>query len=82
MSVCALRVTEEARRRIVAAGGEVITLDQLALRSPRGKLSIFLIVGTNTVTLRGPKSREALRHFGKAAGTKGSHTKAYTRNRH
>lgn len=38
MSVCALRVTEEARRRIVAAGGEVITLDQLALRSPRGKL--------------------------------------------
>ncbi len=28
--------------------------------------------------LRGPKSREALRHFGPAPGTKGSHTKPYT----
>ena len=28
--------------------------------------------------LRGPKSREALRHFGPAPGTKGSHTQPYT----
>ena len=38
--------------------------------------------GTNTILLRGTKSREALRHFGKAPGTKGSHTKPYTRTRH
>ncbi|MFN9908776.1 MAG: hypothetical protein ACK56F_22055 [bacterium] len=37
------------------------------------------IPGTNTVLLRGPKSREALRHFGPAPGTKGSHAKPYTR---
>lgn len=54
--VCALRFTETARARILAAGGECITLDQLALRSPKG---------ANTVLLRGPKNaREAVRHFG------------------
>jgi large subunit ribosomal protein L18e len=73
MTVCALKVAESARKRILAAGGEVMTFDQLALRSPNG---------TNTVTLRGPKSREALRHFGPAPGTPGSHTKPYTRTRH
>jgi large subunit ribosomal protein L18e len=35
------------------AGGEVLTLDELALRAPKG---------TNTVLLRGPKDREALRY--------------------
>lgn len=54
--VCALRFTENARARILAAGGECITFDQLALRAPKG---------TNTVLLRGPKNaREAVRHFG------------------
>ena len=43
---------------------------------------LLIIKGTNTVMLRGPKSREALRHFGKACGTKGSHAKPYTRTRH
>jgi large subunit ribosomal protein L18e len=38
-------------------------------------------IGNNTVLMRGPKSREALRHFGAAPGTKGSHTKPYARNR-
>lgn len=55
-AVCALRFTETARARILAAGGECITFDQLALRAPKG---------TNTVLLRGPKNaREAVRHFG------------------
>lgn len=55
-AVCALRFTETARARILAAGGECITLDQLALRAPKG---------SNTVLLRGPKNaREAVRHFG------------------
>jgi large subunit ribosomal protein L18e len=56
VSVAALRFTATARARILAAGGEAITLDQLALRAP---------TGSNTLILRGPKnSREAVKHFG------------------
>jgi ribosomal protein L18E len=56
MSVAALRVTATARARITAAGGNVITLDQLALEKP---------TGANTLLLRGPKNaREAVKHFG------------------
>jgi large subunit ribosomal protein L18e len=64
MTVCALRVTESARARIIKAGGEVLTFDQLALRSPLGK---------GTVLLRGPKnSREAVKHFGKPGAPRSS----------
>lgn len=71
--VAALRFTETARARILAAGGECLTLDQLALLAPKGK---------NTVLLRGPKnSREAVKHFGPAPGVPGSHTKPYTRSK-
>ncbi|KAK2023865.1 eukaryotic ribosomal protein L18 [Colletotrichum zoysiae] len=56
LTVAALRFTATARARIIAAGGEAITLDQLALRAP---------TGSNTLLLRGPKnSREAVKHFG------------------
>ncbi|KAI8718604.1 hypothetical protein NCS52_00639700 [Fusarium sp. LHS14.1] len=56
VSVAALRFTSTARARITAAGGEAITLDQLALRAP---------TGGNTLILRGPKNaREAVKHFG------------------
>jgi large subunit ribosomal protein L18e len=55
LTIAALRFTATARARITAAGGEAITLDQLALRAP---------TGANTVLLRGPKSREAIKHFG------------------
>ncbi|MCJ1389814.1 hypothetical protein MMC18_002671 [Xylographa bjoerkii] len=56
LSVAALRFTATARARIEKAGGECLTLDQLALRAP---------TGSNTVLLRGPKnSREAVKHFG------------------
>ena len=56
MSVAALRVTKGARERIEKAGGEVITLDQLALRAPKGN---------NTLLLRGKRNaREAFKHFG------------------
>merc|ERR1712062_284356 len=72
MTLCALRVTEKARERILKAGGEIITFDQLALRAPTGK---------NTLLLQGPrKAREAVRHFG-AAGTPHSHTKPFTRGK-
>ena len=68
MSVCALRFTEAARKRIVAAGGQCLTLDQLIMKTP---------TGNGTLLLRGPKSRESLRHFGKAPGTKHARTKPY-----
>lgn len=76
LSVCALGFTENARKRIVAAGGECITFDQLALRAPKG---------SNTVLLRGPKSREALSHFGHKVTVNNPHThdgvKPYVRSK-
>ncbi len=67
LQVCALRFTEGARARILKAGGEVLTFDQLALRAP---------LGQNTILLQGPrKGREAVRHFGRAPGLPHSHTK-------
>lgn len=56
LTVAALRFTATARARIEAAGGEALTLDQLALRAP---------TGSNTLLIRGPKNaREAVKHFG------------------
>eukprot|EP00916_Digyalum_oweni_P019601 GHVL01032660.1.p1 GENE.GHVL01032660.1~~GHVL01032660.1.p1 ORF type:complete len:188 (+),score=21.43 GHVL01032660.1:44-607(+) len=71
LTVCALRFTETARNRIIKAGGECLTLDQLALRTPKG---------AGCVLLRGRvKARQAERHFGKAPGTPHSRTKPYVR---
>eukprot|EP00899_Mesostigma_viride_P023011 jgi/Mesvir1/3895/Mv19841-RA.1 len=73
LKVCAMRVTETARARIVKAGGQILTFDQLALLAP---------TGANTVLLRGPKNaREAVRHFGLAPGVPGSHSKPYVRSK-
>jgi large subunit ribosomal protein L18e len=73
MTVCAMRFTETARARIVKAGGECLTFDQLALRSPKG---------SNTVLIRGPtKARVAERYFGKAPGTPDSTTRARVRSK-
>ncbi|KAI9739040.1 MAG: hypothetical protein M1834_007252 [Cirrosporium novae-zelandiae] len=56
LSVAALRFTATARARIEKAGGECLTLDQLAQKAP---------TGANTLLLRGPKNaREAVKHFG------------------
>ncbi|KAJ8354876.1 hypothetical protein SKAU_G00224430 [Synaphobranchus kaupii] len=73
LKVCALRVTDGARRRILKSGGQVMTFDQLALAAPKGQ---------ETVLLSGPrKGREVYRHFGKAPGTPHSHTKPYIRSK-
>lgn len=76
LTVCALRFTENARRRILQAGGEVLTFDQLALRSPKGQ---------NTILLQGPRNaREANKHFGPAPGTpagRAAGTKPYVRSK-
>jgi large subunit ribosomal protein L18e len=61
MTIAALRFTRAAKERIIAAGGEAITLDQLALRAP---------TGSNTILLRGRRSaREAVKHFGMGQDT-------------
>eukprot|EP01039_Chlorochromonas_danica_P006442 gene6442-7105_t len=68
LKVAATRFTETARARIIKAGGEVFTLDQLALRDPKG---------TQTVLLRGPKNaREAVKHFGHRTSPNNPHTHA------
>ena len=55
-TIAALRFTAGAKDRILKNGGEAITLDQLALRAPKGQ---------NTLIVRGPRNaREAVRHFG------------------
>ncbi|XP_063827929.1 protein LSM14 homolog B-A [Ostrinia nubilalis] len=73
MTVAALHVTEKARARILAAGGEILTFDQLALRAPTGR---------KTVLVQGQRNaREAVRHFGPAPGAPRSHTKPYVRSK-
>jgi len=70
-TIVALKFTATARARVLAAGGECLTFDQLALRSP---------TGANTVLLRGPKNaRAVVKSFG-AAGTPGSKTVPKTRS--
>ncbi|KAK6634135.1 60S ribosomal protein L18 [Polyplax serrata] len=71
--VCALRVTERARARILNNGGKIMTFDQLALKSPLGK---------NTVLMQGRRNaREAVKHFGRAPGVPRSHAKPYVRSK-
>merc|ERR1712150_171894 len=73
LTVCALRFTESARVRILKAGDECLTFDQLALRAPTGK---------NTLLIQGPRNaREACRHMGKAPGVPHSSTKPYVRSK-
>ncbi|KAE9388032.1 hypothetical protein BT96DRAFT_981184 [Gymnopus androsaceus JB14] len=67
MTIAALRFTQSAKERILNAGGEVLTLDQLAMRAP---------TGSNTVLLRGQRNtREAVKHFGMGPH---KHKKPYT----
>ena len=66
MKICALRFTETARAKIVKAGGECMTFDQLAMAAPTGE---------GCLLLRGRKTaREANKHFG-APGVPNSSTK-------
>ncbi|RLU22844.1 hypothetical protein DMN91_005122 [Ooceraea biroi] len=69
-------VTDDARIFEIpklTAGGEIITLDQLALRAPTGK---------HTVLMQGPrKARESVKHFGPAPGVPHSHSKPYVRSK-
>lgn len=71
LSICALDFSKTARARIEKAGGECITFDQLAMRSPTGK---------DTVLLRGKRhAREVYKHFFGVA--KKGHVKPYVRSK-
>ena len=73
MKVCALRVTEGARSKILKAGGEILTFDQLALQTPLGK---------NTQLLRGPtKTMKKFRYFNGAPRVRAK-GKNFERGRH
>lgn len=70
--IAALHVTEKARERILKAGGEILTFDQLALQAP---------TGLNTVLMQGRRhAREANRKFG-APGVPNSHVKPMVRSK-
>lgn len=72
LKIVALKFSETARQRILAAGGEVLTFDQLAQQNPTGK---------GVVLLRGRKiGREATKHFGGAPGSKNSKARPYVRS--
>ncbi|SBS85909.1 60S ribosomal protein L18-2, putative [Plasmodium ovale] len=73
IKVCALRFTETARKRILDAGGECLTFDQLALKHPTGKTCILLRGRT--------KARKAEKHFGKAPGRPKSKARPYVRSK-
>ncbi|KAM5312364.1 large ribosomal subunit protein eL18-like [Glossophaga mutica] len=67
------RVSSPAGSRILEAGAEILTLDQLALASPKG---------CDTILLSGPhKGAEVYRHFGKAPGTPHRRTKPCVRSK-
>merc|ERR1712048_226310 len=73
MKICALRITERARGRILKAGGEIMTFDQLALKAPKGQ---------NTVLVQGArKARKAYRYMGLATGVPHSHTAPIVRSK-
>lgn len=72
INVCALKFTEKARERIVAAGGNCYTFDQLAINRPTGE---------GVVLLRGTRMREAKKHFGRAPGLPGSTAKPFVRSK-
>ncbi|XP_032745988.1 60S ribosomal protein L18-like [Rattus rattus] len=65
LKVCALRGSSRPEVGSSRLGVCILTFDQLALESPKGR---------GTVLLSGPrKGREAYTHFGKAPGTPHSH---------
>lgn len=71
LNICALDFSQTARARVEKAGGECLTFDQLAMRTPNG---------TGTVLLRGRRhAREVYKHFFGVA--KKGHVKPYVRSK-
>ncbi|XP_017602423.1 PREDICTED: LOW QUALITY PROTEIN: 60S ribosomal protein L18, partial [Corvus brachyrhynchos] len=60
LKVCALRVTRGARTRILRAGGSILTFDQLAMATPKGKGTVLLSGGVETPPQIPPKPLKIL----------------------
>jgi large subunit ribosomal protein L18e len=73
LTVCALRFTATARARIVKAGGECLTFDQLALKAPTGE-GVVLLRGAPGVphSHAKPYVQHKGRKFEKARGRRAS----------
>lgn len=54
LSICVLGITNSAKNRIIAAGGNILTFDQLAAQNP---------VGKSTILIRGPKNQKRINKF-------------------
>ena len=50
LTICALRLTEGARARVLKAGGTILTFDQLAVSAPTGKNTVLLQGLFNIIT--------------------------------
>lgn len=72
LKICALRFTEKARARILKAGGECLTFDQLAIQNPTGEEAILF---RGAVT-----RRKAYKHFG-VPGVPHSKTRPHVRSK-
>merc|ERR1711915_441579 len=73
MKICCLSITDSAHARVERKGGRIMTFDQLAREHPIGK---------GTVLMQGcRRAGERFRHFGRAPGLPGSHTKPYVRHK-
>merc|ERR1712070_724688 len=62
LKVCALRFTESARNRILAAGGEILTFDQLAQQYPTASLCVDLVLPVRLSAISVPQVPPVLPH--------------------
>ena len=73
LTIVALKFSETARQRVLAAGGQCLTFDQFASSNP---------TGSGTVLLRGKRTaREVYKHFGPPPGSHGSKARPYVRSK-
>jgi large subunit ribosomal protein L18e len=73
LRIAALRFSDTAKARIEKAGGETLTLDQLAQENP---------TGSGVVLLRGKRNaRKQYKHFGASPGTPGATARPYVRSK-
>lgn len=92
LTVCALRVTERARARILKAGKKLnnVLVKSAVLRFffvggevlTFDQLALRAPTGKKTVLMQGKRNaREAVKHFGLAPGVPHSHTKPFVRSK-
>merc|ERR1740117_1939870 len=79
MTVCALAFTETARKRIVGAGGECLTFDQLALRAPKAREALAHF--GHRVTVNNPHTHDGVKPYVRSNGRKFERARGRRRSR-